>query len=139
MPFPRTESLIDSLLQIWAIKALGLKTQFGLSDAQITQISDDSIVYSYLRLVRQLLDDELAEFSAFKQKMMAGEQTDETPSLPEIVIPPMPATAKPPKPGIENAIRRCITISKIIRTAPMKHSPNSVFWTPRALPFRCRT
>ena len=66
MAFSKTEADVDALLKIWALKAPDHAAQFGLSRGQTEQISDDSIVYSHLRLVRQILDDEVAEFSAYK-------------------------------------------------------------------------
>lgn len=101
MAFPTTEADVESLLQIWAMKAPNHAAQFGLTQAQLDQMSDDFIVYGHLRLVRQILDDEVAEFSAYKSLYMEGNpNTPETP-YPTIEIPPMPPTVKPPKPGIE--------------------------------------
>lgn len=101
MAFPNSEEEVDALLQIWALKAPSHQAQFGLSAAQITQISDDSIVYSHLRLCRQIIDDESSEFSAYKTDLMEGDPNGTASPYPTILIPDLPDTLNPPKPGIE--------------------------------------
>lgn len=100
MPFPRKEPEIDTILQTWALKAPNYKTQYNLTNEQLAQMSDDSIVYTHTRFVRQIFDDEDAEFSAWKKNMFLGDPKGTAAAFPTITIPPLPATANPPKPGI---------------------------------------
>jgi hypothetical protein len=100
MPFPITEPEVDTILQTWKLKAPAHKATYGLTSEQIDQISDDSIVYTHTRLVRQIFDDEEAEFSAWKKNMFAGDPKGTAAPFPTVTIPPMPDTANPPKPGI---------------------------------------
>ena len=100
MPIPRTEPEIDILLQTWALKAANYKAQYNLTNEQLAQISDDSIVYTHTRLARQIFDDEEAEFSAWKKNMFSGDPKGVAAAFPIVTIPALPATANPPKPGI---------------------------------------
>lgn len=101
MPFPKNEAEVNILLQTWALKAPAHKTIYNLTDEQLDQISDDSIVYGHTLLVRQVLEDEKAEFSAWKKNMFEGNPKDKAAPFPTVTIPALPATANPPKPGIE--------------------------------------
>ena len=101
MPVPTNEADYDALLQIWALKTPAYQVQFGLTNDQITQIQDDSIVYSFLRLARQVFDNENAEFSAYKTDLMEGDPKGTASPFPTFSLPVMPATVNPPKPGIE--------------------------------------
>jgi hypothetical protein len=98
--FPRTEAEIDALLQTWKLKAEDHKTTYGLTAAQLAQISDDSIVYTHSRLARQVFDDEDAELSAWKKNAFTGDPKGTAAPFPSVTIPPLPATANPPKQGI---------------------------------------
>lgn len=101
MAFPNTEADVDIILQTWALKAPNHKTRYNLTNEQLAQISDDSIVYTYTRLARQILEDEKAEFSAWKLNMFDGDPNGASEPFPTVTFPVMPATANPPKPGIE--------------------------------------
>ena len=101
MPFPKTEEAADVLLQIWALKASNHQAQFGLTADQVTQIGEDSMFYSHLRLCRQIVDDESAEFSAYKTDMMEGDPNGTAAPYPTITLPDLPDSLNPPKPGIE--------------------------------------
>jgi hypothetical protein len=140
MAFPKDEESIQTLLQIWALKAADHKEQFDLTDEILDQVGDDSIVYTHTRVVREIKDDWNAEFSAYKQKLFEGDPNEPIEPFPAIVIPAMPATVNPPKAGIEkrnqelynffsNHPRRtesALANLSIIKTTPAPLSPDEV-------------
>ena len=101
MAFPSKEVEVEALLQIWTLKVGLHQTRYGLTAAQIQQIQEDALFYSHLRLCRQILDDESAEFQAYKTDLMEGDPNGTAADYPTIGIPDLPDSLNPPKPGIE--------------------------------------
>lgn len=101
MAFPNTEATVNALLQIWQVKLSDHQTKYTLTAAQIAQVTDDAVVYNHLIKARNLLNEEVAEFSTYKKKIMEGDPKDTADAYPTIELPELPELTNPPKPGIE--------------------------------------
>jgi hypothetical protein len=101
MPIPRTEQEWEDLLEIWSLNAANHKARYNLTTDMLAQIGDDFILYQHSRLVRQMLSDESAGLTAYKQDLFKGTDDGTIGAFPAINVPAVPATVNPPKPGIE--------------------------------------
>lgn len=101
MAFPKTQTGVNALLQIWYVKMPDHQTRYTLTAAQLAQVLDDALVYQHLINTGSLLDEDVKEFYTYKKNIMEGDPNIEAGDYPKIEMPSLPALTNPPKAGIE--------------------------------------
>lgn len=100
MPFPVTQQAIKDLLLLWQARLVNYKTQYGLTDTQVDQQSDDADIYSHLLTARHQLDEDVGEFSTYFSNMTTGNPNLPAANYPTVELNPLPAVKIGVKPGI---------------------------------------
>ncbi len=100
MAFPRKRVEINALLQLWKDRFLTHQARYGLTSEQIRQVSDDADVYNHLLTVRNQLDEDVGEFSAYFENVTDGDVNLPAADYPVITLLPLPGLLLGVKPGI---------------------------------------
>lgn len=100
MPFPKKDAEVDSILQIWADRLKNHAVRYGLTDELTEQVETDSLVFHHNIVCAALLENDRAEFYAYKHKCANGDTNGAFSDFPAINLPAPPAPPVPAKPGI---------------------------------------
>lgn len=100
MAFPKKDAEVDTILQIWSERLEARAAQFGLTPEMIRQVKTDSIVHHHNIVCASLLEQDRAEFYAYKENSANGDPKGTSAPFPTLSLPDLPATDAPPKPGI---------------------------------------
>ena len=100
MAFPKTEAEIDALLQIWSERIENHAERYGLTDEMIKQVKTDYLVFHHNIVCASLLEQDRAEFYAYKNNCTNGDVNGTSADFPVISLPAQPTLSVPAKPGI---------------------------------------
>ncbi len=113
--FPVSQAERNLLLQSLKTKLANYQATFGLSDETIRQNQDDAVVYEFLIITANQLENDVAEFFGYKSTVSDGDINLPTPAYPTVSIPALPALAIGVKAGI---IPRTKALIRFIKAHP---------------------
>jgi len=100
MAFPKIEAEIDALLQIWFERLENHAERYGLITETVRQVKTDYLVFHHNIICASLLEQDNAEFYAYKNNCAKGDPKGTSADFPVFTLPPQPTLQVPAKPGI---------------------------------------
>ncbi len=100
MPFPRTQTEINAILQLWKERVVIYAATFGLSSSQIIQLNVDAVVYNHLLTAKSYLNEDVSEFFTYLDNITVGDPNLPASPYPTITLYALPDFEGEIRPGI---------------------------------------
>lgn len=100
MAFPKKDADVDSILQIWVERLENYAERYGLTTDTTRQVETDHLVFHHNIVCASLLEQDKAEFYAYKNNCANGDPKGTSADFPVISLPIQPTLPVPAKPGI---------------------------------------